>query len=84
MQALAQASGLEDEVSEELSSSPFRLQQVFTVRMYALTVIQLGHLNNFKSFVQAFMSLYTKKPLPASRRRSLSLKVIWEWLVKPA
>ena len=89
LQVLAETAGLEDECSEDMSSSPFRVQQVLSVRMNALALLECGHLNSFKTYVQEFMKLYTRRPLPSSGMRVVNWEEaeasdheVWKTLIK--
>ena len=69
IRVLAAQAGLQDEEVEEMNSTPYRVQQVMSVRMYAQTLVNFGHLNNFKQYMNTFMERYTKRPSDASGMR---------------
>jgi hypothetical protein len=69
IRVLAAQAGLQDEEVEEMNSTPYRVQQVMSVRMYAQTLVNFGHLNNFKQYMNTFMERCTKRPADAAGMR---------------
>ncbi len=69
---MAQANGFDAEEAEDLSSSPFRVQQLLTVRAVALTIVGSCKLAAAKEYVARFMRQYTNAPAEGFQRPSLA------------
>ena len=86
MRVLAQQVGLEDEESvEDLSGSPYRVQQLLMVRANLMGLIGAGHLLNHNQYANKFLEYYTIRPSDVSGFRAPSWeeaeagdKIIWK------